>query len=310
MAKNRLLRQSTVKDIDERVERVLRGLGNPEPPLSLADVRELLKLDRQFYTADDPGLIKEAISRIRVASIQVFQRPTILLDAIKKMSLKALYVPDRKRILLDGALPEKKHRWNEAHEIGHSLLPWHEDTMHGDNSHTLSRDCHEQIETEANFAAGRLLFLRDRFTEEALDLQPSISAMQSLHRSFGNTLSTTFYRFIETVGSDRPMVGLISGHPHRDRRAVDFDPLMPCRHHIRSPEFARRFSRIREIDLFAAIVGYCGPQRGGPLGSSELILCDDNGEQHRFYFETFFNRYDALTFGVHLRKEPLAVTVL
>lgn len=62
--------------------------------------------------------------------------------------------------------------------------------------------------------------------------------------------------------------------------------------------------------MFAAIVGYCGPQRGGPLGSSELILCDDNGEQHRFYFETFFNRYDALTFGVHLRKEPLAVTVL
>ncbi len=309
MAKNRLLRQRTAKDIDERVERVLRGLGNPEPPLSLSDVRELLKLDRRFYTADDPSIVQETISRIRVASIQIFQRPTLLFDAIKKMSLKALYVPDRKRILLDGTLPEKKHRWNEAHEIGHSLLPWHEDTMHGDNSHTLSRDCHEQIEAEANFAAGRLLFLRERFAEEAFDLQPSISAMQSLQRGFGNTLSTTFYRFIETVGEDRPMVGLISGHPHPDRRADDFDPLMPCRHHIRSPAFAKQFSRIREIDLFAATATYCGAQRGGPLGASELILVDDNGESHRFYFETFFNRYDALTFGVHLRQEPLSVAV-
>lgn len=309
MAKNRLLRQRTAKDIDERVERVLRGLGNPEPPLSLSDVRELLKLDRRFYTADDPSIVQETISRIRVASIQVFQRPTLLFDAIKKMSLKALYVPDQRRILLDGTLPEKKHRWNEAHEIGHSLLPWHEDTMHGDNSHTLSRDCHEQIEAEANFAAGRLLFLRERFAEEAFDLQPSISTMQSLHRGFGNTLSTTFYRFIETVGEDRPMVGLISGHPHPDRRAYDFDPLMPCRHHIRSPAFAKKFSRIREIDLFAAVTTYCGAQRGGPLGASELILQDDNGESHRFYFETFFNRYDALTFGVQLRQEPLSVAV-
>ena len=164
------------------------------------------------------------MSRIRVASVQIFQRPTILMEAIRKMSLKALYVPDRKRILLDASLPEKKHRWNEAHEIGHSLLPWHDDTMHGDNTHTLSRDCHEQIEAEANYAAGRLLFLRDRFTEEAFDMAPSILTIQSLHRTFGNTLSTTFYRYIETVGHDQPMVGLISTHPHPDRRSFYAEP--------------------------------------------------------------------------------------
>lgn len=309
MAKNRILRQRTAEDIDQRVERVLKGLGNPEPPLLLSDVRELLKLDRCFYTSDDPGLLQEAVSRIRVASVQIFQRPTILMDAIKKMSLKALYVPDRKRILLDATLPEKKHRWNEAHEMGHSLLPWHDDTMLGDNAHTLSRDCHEQIEAEANFAAGRLLFLQDRFTDEALDMAPCISTIQTLHRSFGNTLSTTFYRFIETVGHDQPMVGLISAHPHPDRRPDDFDPLLPCRHHIRSPAFAKRFSRITEVDLFSSIIGYCGSQRGGPLGATELLLNDDNGDPHRFYFETFFNRYDALTFGVHLRQEPVAVAL-
>lgn len=58
-----------------------------------------------------------------------------------------------------------------------------------------------------------------------------------------------------------------------------------------------------EKDLFGAVAGYCGSQGGGPLGDSELILTDDNGDQHRFYFETFFNRYDALTLGTYLKPE-------
>jgi hypothetical protein len=36
---------------------------------------------------------------------------------------------------------------------------------------------------------------------------------------------------------------------------------------------------------------YCGSQSGGPLGCAELILTDDNGDEHIFAFETFFIRY-------------------
>jgi hypothetical protein len=303
VSKNKILSAKTAADIDTRVERVLRGLGNPEPPLRLEDVRHLLKLDRQFYTASDTGAVRETISRIRVGTMQVLARPTLLFDAIKKMSLKALYLPDRKRILLDGDLPVLKHRWNEAHEIGHSLLPWHEDAMHGDNNQTLSLHCHELIEAEANYAAGRVLFLRDRFTDEARSLDPAIASIISLRDTFGNTLSTTLYRFVEMAGADTPMVGMMSGHPHKSRRKVDFDPNAPCRHFIQSPAFAKRFSGIGEKALFDVVAGYCGSQGGGPLGQSELILADDNGDEHRFYFETFFNKYDALTLGVYLGPE-------
>lgn len=307
MSKNRLLSAKTAQDIDQRVERVLKGLGNPEPPLRLEDIRHLLKLDRRFYTAKDPSAVQETISRIRVATIQLYERPTLIFDAIKKMSLKALYLPDRKRILLDGDLPKKKHRWNEAHEIGHSLIPWHEDMMHGDNAHTLSANCHEQVEAEANFAAGRMLFLRERFTDEALAMSPTLASVRQLHGKFGNTMSTTLYRFVEMVGKDRPVVGMITGHPHISRRPADHDPAKPCRHFIQSPSFAARFSRMPEVDVFTAVAGYCGSQSGGPLGDSELILLDDNGDQHRFYFETFFNRYDALTLGVYLKPEARIV---
>ena len=69
MAKNRFISSKTADDIDGRVERVLRGLGHPEPPLRLEDVRELLQIDRAFYTSDDPNVVREMISRIRVAGI-------------------------------------------------------------------------------------------------------------------------------------------------------------------------------------------------------------------------------------------------
>lgn len=308
MAKNRILLPKTVIDIDGRVDRVLRGLGNPEPPLRLEDVRELLKLDRAFYTADNPGAVRESISRIRVATVQVFKRPTLLLDVITKLSLKALYLPDRRRILLDGNLPPIKHRWNEAHEVGHSLLPWHEDVMHGDDTQTLSRECHEEIEAEANFTAGRLLFLLDRFAKEACDSAPSLAIVQGLNKSFGNTMSSTLYRYVETVGDDRPVVGLISVHPHPAKRKAGHNPAQPCRHFIQSKAFARMFSKIREHDVFAMLATYCGHQKGGPLGAAELVLTDDNGDEHVFDFETFYNRHEALTLGVHQAARPRQVT--
>lgn len=304
MAKNRILSERTAADIERRVAKVLDGLGNPEPPLTLADVRQLLRLDRQYYTSSDTSAVREKVSRIKVASIQIYERPKLLIDAIRKMSIKALYLPDQRRILLDKDEPELKHRWNEGHEIGHSLLPWHHEVMLGDDGFTLSHDCHDQIETEANYAAGQLLFLQDRFADEALDLDPTLNNVKALKTSFGNTFSTTLYRFVELRGRVVPMVGMISAHPHRSMRPPDFDPAKPCRHFIQSPAFAERFSRQSEVEVFQVVASYSGAQRGGPLGEQELILTDDNGDDHRFYFETFYNRYDALTLGSYLQPEP------
>jgi hypothetical protein len=309
VAKNLLLLPKTKLDIDKRVERVLRGLGKPEPPLRLEDVRELLKLDLAFYTADDPGLAREAISRIRVGAIQVFNRPALIIEAISKFSLKALYLPDRKRIMIDSNVPKLKHRWNEAHEVGHSLLPWHEEMMHGDNDHTLSKSCMEHIEVEANFAAGRLLFLQDRFVEEARSSAIEIETVRNLKTVYGNTLASTLWRFVESVGETTPVVGMMTCHPHASRRPPDYDAAKPCRHFIQSAAFQSRYSKLSEVELFEAIASYCGAQRGGMLGQGHLGLLDDNGSRHRFYFETFFNQHDALTLGVYVGPEPVSVAV-
>jgi hypothetical protein len=288
----------TVADIDGQVAKVFRGLGNPEPPLDLRAVRELLKLDRGYYSTMDDRLLQEIFSRLKVAGRQVLLRPTILRDAVRSLSLKALYLPDQKRILLDKDLPRLKHRWNEAHEIGHDLIPWHAGMMLGDTEQTLTPACHQIMEAEANYAAGQLLFLADRFRAEATATTPSLDLVRALSKGFGNTLTSTLWRFAEEAHGNRPMVALVTGHPHPAKRKTDFDATNPCRYCVESPPFRERFGGMTETQLFEVVAAYSGAQRGGSLGEKEVVLQDRNGEGHVFAFETFFNGHDP---AVHAR---------
>ena len=303
-----LLSEGTRRDIDSQVAKVLRGLGNPEPPLDLRLVRELLRLDRGYYSKTDASAVRDTVSRMRVAGKQVIQRPTLLLEAIRKLSLRALYLPDQRRILIDIDLPPLKHRWNEAHEIGHSIIPWHQGLM-GDDDLTLIQSCHEIIEAEANFTAGQLLFFGKRFHEEACSLTPGLAAIDRLTTVFGNTKTSTLWRYVELAWPETPIVGVISCHPHIARRGETFDEAKPCRHIIGSPAFAARFGSLTDTLIFTEIARYCGAQRGGILGEDDVILSDDHGGNHIFHFETFFNRYEALTLGVYLRPQSPIIVV-
>lgn len=305
--KNIQLGSRTVADIDAQVVKVLRGLGNPEPPIDLAVVRDLLRLDRQYYSTTDDSLLRETVSRLKVAGLQILLRPTLLKEAVQNLSLKALYLPDQKRILIDKDLPKLKHRWNEAHEVGHDIIPWHEGMMLGDTEQTLTPTCHAIMEAEANYAAGQLLFLADQFRTDASDSEPSMQHVRRLSERFGNTMTSTLWRFIEQGHSGRPMVALVTGHPHPAKRKPDFDADNPCRYCVQSPAFALRFGGLREVDLFRVVTGYAGAQRGGSLGAGEVVLSDGANERHLFRFETFFNGHDALTLGHWLRSTPKTV---
>jgi len=210
--RNRFLDSRTARDIDLQVAKILRGLGNPEPPIVLADVFDLLKLDRQYYSTQDDSALREFFSKAVIAGKQIARRPMLLLDAVKKWDLKALYVPDRKRVLIDQSQPPLKWRWNEAHEAIHSVTEWHQTLLHGDNAFSLSPDCHEQLEAEANFGAGRLLFLQDQFVEFSRSSSPTFSLVQCASKKFGNTITSSLWRLVEAL--DIPALGIVSQHPH------------------------------------------------------------------------------------------------
>ena len=276
---------SEANDIDQQVAKILRGLGNPEPPLCLDDVRELLELDLKFYSSDNDGYVRETISRIKVAGKQILRRPTIVLDVIKKRDLKALWVPDRKRILIDETLHKLKWRWSEGHEIGHSIIPWHDDMMHGDNKRTLTPSAEQQLEAEANFAAGRLLFLGDKFQERLLSSPLNYASIDGLAKEFGNTKTTTLWRAVETLSV--PAFGLVTQHPSQH-----IDPDKPLvRYFVRSKAFKEQFPGITTQFLFSQLSSACRPGNG-PIGQTDVLLTDSNGDQHVFCLEAFHNSYE------------------
>lgn len=303
MPKNTILTPETASVIGDRMERVLRDLGDPEPPLCLRDVRALLDLDLKHYSSTDVTWLQEKLHKLKIAGKQVIARPQLMLDVVKKLDLKALVLLDQKRILVDRELPVPKQRWNEAHEIVHSILPWHEGVAMGDEKQTLSPSCHNQIESEANYGAGRLLFLGDRFANElASHTRIDFDVIKALKKLFGNSLTTTFWRVVENLNI--PAFGLVSSHP----RTPSTPGGNPVRYFIRSCEFAQCFSAITEFKLFSKVQEYC--RRGfGPIGSNDVVLQDISGQNHIFFLETFCHKWDALTLGTCRKPQATSIAV-
>lgn len=299
---NTHLSDQQVAAIDKQVEKVLRGLDYPEPPLRLEDVRELLELDRKFYSSDDTGYLREAYSCLIVAGKQIRMRPSILLDVVRKRSLKALLVPDRKRILIDRTVPELKWRWSEGHEIGHSIIPWHEYMLHGDDKHSLTPSAEEELEAEANYAAGRLLFLRDEFEERLLSGPIDFEAIHRLAKEFDNTKTTTLWRTVEAL--EEPAFGMVTQHP-----AEQPNPEKELfRYFVRSRSFAKQFPAVTQSFLFAQLRASCRRGRG-PIGQTDIVLTDANGDRHVFQMEAFYNGYESLTFGTYTEAGKLSLAI-
>ena len=303
--RNVYLREKTAADIDKQVAKILRDLGNPAPPVRMEEVLDRLRLDKRYYSTTKDGYLRDTVHQLKVAGRQVIERPSLLLDAVRKLSLKALYLPDRKRILIDETLPSTKQRWSEAHEVSHSVIPWHERLMHGDVKQTLSPGCHVQVEAEANYGAGRLLFLQDEFAGRLDPGRLTMSEVKALAKVYGNSITSTLWRAVEQLGV--PAVGLISGHPNRP--AADFDPSQPCEYLIRSRRFETEFAQLDESMLYAQVAGYCCYATRGPLGEDELSLTDTAGSRHIFRFETFHNNYQALTLGVYKCPRPQTAAI-
>jgi hypothetical protein len=161
------------------------------------------------------------------------------------------------------------------------------------------------VEAEANYGAGRLLFLQGIFDEFVRSSKPSFDLVQKAQKDFGNTLTTSFWRLVETL--DIPALGVVGKHPHHDRR--DINSAQPFRYFIRSRKFLEQFSSIADADVLDMIRSYCSWKKRGPLGESELVLIDDNGDEHIFLFETFSNTHDVLTLITYIARRAAVVVV-
>jgi len=299
---NMFLDERTVRDIDQRVDRVHRDLDYTDGKIELLEIRELLRLDLRYYRVDDPGLLDEVVHKLTVGAKQVIARPSLLFEAVRKFDLSALFVPDRKRILVDQSLPDLKKRWYETHEIAHSIIPWHADYTLGDDRSTLSQACHDQIEAEANYGAGRLLFPQKAFAEHRRSSTMNLALVLAIAKHFGNTITSTLWRCVEQ--SDEVTFGAIGEHPHhlrQDKPQIEY--------FVRSKAFLAQFPNVSDSQVWAWKCGYCRSKATGPLGSTEILIEDVNGVSHAFVIESFSVKHHVLTMGRWLRQVPAAVSI-
>lgn len=120
-------------------------------------------------------------------------------------------------------------------------------------------------------------------------------------KRYSNTLTTTVWRMIEHAGEDMPMLGAIGLHPR------EFGNGKPnFRHLIPSVSFARQFD-FPNMETLSEIIQFYAWGNKGPLGAGEVILDARDGTRHEFRFETFYNGYDAITLGCHVKEVPLIV---
>lgn len=310
--KNTPIDPYTAHDIQNIVGRVLREVSQ-EPPINEDEVLERLNLDLHYFSLTDPGLRQEMVHRVKVGAIELAQKAAeTLFSVADKAQVWGLWLPWKKgsgeetrgRVLISNEAPKLKHKWIKAHEIGHSLIPHHKRFLFGDPEATLNPACLEELEREANYAAGQLNFMQGRFVEEANDHERTIKSIQALAKTFKNSLPSTLWRFVEEAHKDEPLVGLVTVSLH-DRTAEE-----PCRYCIESPAFRERFGQVSEAELIDVLRGYCRyDRRKGPLGKAEVRLEDANGQQHNFQFETWASPYDTLSIGVYAGPVKSSIVV-
>lgn len=286
-------------DINDLVDRLLRDLGMPEPPLNLDQVRQLQKLDLSYYSKTDLNLLDEMAHRARMAGSTILSSAKRMADVVSQYGLRGLLMlkENDKKIFIDDSVPALKHRFIISHEITHDLLPWHRALLLGDNEATLSPSCHQVMEAEANYGGRRLIFMGKRFHAEARDISVSWTSIEMMKKRYGNTLTTTLWQFVCERDPGHPVFGLISRHPLHPEIGRDHGG--DVAYFIRSDGFRQYFSNVSEQDAFNALRSYVSGKKRGPMGEDIQVFFNANGEACDFEMFSFSNGYELLTYGVY-----------
>lgn len=287
-------------DINNHVDRLLRDLGRPEPPLRLEQVRELQKLDLTYYQKSDLNLLDEMAHRAKMAGSTMMSTAKRMVEVVDQFGLRGLLMlkENEKKIFIDDDVVELKRRFLIAHEITHDLLPWHRALLLGDNEETLSPACHQIMEAEANYGGRRLIFMGGQFQAEARDCGLDWDSIKAFKTRYGNTLTTTLWQMVCEREPNHPVFGVISRHP-KYPEIGDRGNGEDVGYFIQSDGFRAQFANVHKAAVYDAICSYVGQRKKGPIGEDICVFSNVNGEPCDFEMFSFCNTYDLLTFGVY-----------
>jgi Zn-dependent peptidase ImmA (M78 family) len=282
---------TTRKEIERIAAKTLKDAGLREPPLSIEHLLEHIRLHRDYYDLTDPGFLDRAKYKLQIHGRK-------LVDVLNKVRLRAVLLFDEDRIFIDNDLPKIKHPWASCHETGHRILPWHKPFFYADTAETLDPAWQADLEEEANYTAARLLFMGDRFTLDACDVEPTVSGLKLLSKHYGTSLTTTLHRYVEQ-GPDIAMAMLVST-PGWSSKPPDQE--YRWRHFVPSKRFERLFQNI-SIDVLRKVVDKNAQyRRGGTVADFAFALVDASDDRHEIRAWSFNNQHYLLTLMVEQQR--------
>ncbi len=126
-----------------------------------------------------------------------------LLERFAQLRSKVLGALDLREhvIYLDRNLAVERQRLHHGHELGHSVLPWHEAAYFGDDRYTLDPETAEQLEAEATRFSVELLTGIDGFRDQAAEYRMGLGAPLDLAERWKLSRTVVIRRYVQSHGT-------------------------------------------------------------------------------------------------------------
>lgn len=260
-------------------------------PTPMEAVQRTLDIRHRIDVADLPSEVRAS-------------KPSVL-----KRILGAIWF-EEKTVFIDTTQSEPRQLFTDAHETTHAMCPWHAQTLAlvDTEDEFNGRRALLQIEVEANFGAGALIFQGGRFHRRALENQVSIRAPLELAPDYGASRQAAIHYYAQEH-PDAVALLVAGRYPHSDGKV----PIWQC---VESHSFAQRFGPLVNLlpnGELKVIDGEDAPLAGIVREArlavdppeANITIPDLNGASHDFVAEAFFNGHVNLVFLSERRARRL-----
>lgn len=168
MSNHNYLNQEVKDAIAKVAANTLIELSIKDPPIDVVSIFDEESLNINFFDKEDPS----------------FRQLALNIGVTKADLLRGILFVDRNLVLARNDGYERRTKWVLGHELGHWKLPWHIQILYKCTQFDLCHTARKQMEREANFYSGELLFLGDTFKEMLFYSQLSLDQIKSLANRF------------------------------------------------------------------------------------------------------------------------------
>jgi hypothetical protein len=129
---------------------------------------------------------------------------------------KVLGILDRRSeiIYVAPSVHDSRKLFVTYHEVTHSILDWQRIIRTQEDELTLSRECKDIFEAEANYGAADIMFQCERFETEAKDYEVSVESSLYLSNRYDASFHATVRRFVER--NHRPCLLMVLNPTQRE----------------------------------------------------------------------------------------------